>query len=632
MTGATGAVGANGTNGAAGTNGGNGATWYTGTTIPGNGTGVVNDLYLRTTNSDYYKKTGAATWVLQGNLTGATGSAGANGKNGATGSNGSNGATWYTGTTIPGNATGVVNDLYLRTTNDDYYKKTGAATWTLQGNLTGSNGIAGTNGAAGINGAIWYTGTTIPGNATGVINDLYLRTTTGDYYKKTGINTWTLQANLTGPAGVTGAAGSANINGTLNHLIKFNNATSGINSQIFDNGTKVGVGTTSPTSLFHINTDGTLSNGLRVSATTPATIGASITLEGASKTWNILATNTSAIPGANKLVFRDFTSAADRMIIDATGNVGIGISSPLAKLHVVKSGSAAATGILGQINSTGTNDYNGVEGIAQGTGRQFGIKGTASGPAGLIYDSYADYGSAAGLFLSAAGTGIMANTTGVDSLNCSGSTPRGTSGFCSTQSRGIVSNVNSTAEYQTAIVAQASSPLPYQNIGVNAYANNGTYAYGIIATATNGTDGTYAIDAYAEGTSTDDVYGIHAYAFNGGSGNAYAGYFSGDVVNSGYTQLGYSSPAIQMRKYTGTTASTQGGSVTINTGLTPSKILSVDIMVEWGTNSFLHPGYNLNPGYEFFWFGGSSIVVANSGNNSGLILSKPFKILVTYEK
>lgn len=46
--------------------------------------------------------------------------------------------------------------------------------------------------------------------------------------------------------GPTGPAGSANINGTTNYIIKFTSATTGGNSLLFDNGTAVGLGTTTP--------------------------------------------------------------------------------------------------------------------------------------------------------------------------------------------------------------------------------------------------------------------------------------------------------------------------------------------------------------------------------------------------
>jgi len=57
-----------------------------------------------------------------------------------------------------------------------------------------------------------------------------------------------------GPAGPQGPAGSANINGTTNFIVKFTGANTGGNSQIFDNGTNIGIGTAVP--AFPIQTIG----------------------------------------------------------------------------------------------------------------------------------------------------------------------------------------------------------------------------------------------------------------------------------------------------------------------------------------------------------------------------------------
>ena len=47
---------------------------------------------------------------------------------------------------------------------------------------------------------------------------MYLNTTNGNYYKKTGVSTWTLQGNLTGPAGSGGLAGNTNYILSLIHI------------------------------------------------------------------------------------------------------------------------------------------------------------------------------------------------------------------------------------------------------------------------------------------------------------------------------------------------------------------------------------------------------------------------------
>ncbi len=62
-----------------------------------------------------------------------------------------------------------------------------------------------------------------------------------------------------GTDGKDGAPGSANINGTTNYVVRFTGSTSGGNSLIYDNGTQVSIGTTSPTSgnKLEVNTIGT---------------------------------------------------------------------------------------------------------------------------------------------------------------------------------------------------------------------------------------------------------------------------------------------------------------------------------------------------------------------------------------
>lgn len=71
----------------------------------------------------------------------------------------------------------------------------------------GPQGIQGDPGVNGTDGATWFTDDGFPSGAVGEINDLYLNTFNGDYYLKTGASTWTLQGNLTGPTGPQGPAG-----------------------------------------------------------------------------------------------------------------------------------------------------------------------------------------------------------------------------------------------------------------------------------------------------------------------------------------------------------------------------------------------------------------------------------------
>lgn len=102
---------------------------------------------------------------------------------------------------------------------------------------------------------------------------------------------------------------------------------------------------------------------------------------------------------------------------------------------------------------------------------------------------------------------------------------------------------------------------------------------------------------------------------------------------NGYTKLGTTAPKIKMLKLTGTTASTDGGQVAVAHGLSPSKILSVNVQVEAPLGNFVLPGYSLAVGYDYLIsFNGYGIVVYNTLGNSSNILSKPFKVLVIYEE
>jgi hypothetical protein len=109
--------------------------------------------------------------------------------------------------------------------------------------------------------------------------------------------------------------------------------------------------------------------------------------------------------------------------------------------------------------------------------------------------------------------------------------------------------------------------------------------------------------------------------------------FGGNLINYGYTKLGSDAPAIKMKKFTGTTGSTQGSSTLISHSLTGSKIISMTALVEYATNSNIPPGYNIVAGYEYqFESNALQINLTLSSSNSANILSKSFKVLITYEE
>ncbi len=102
---------------------------------------------------------------------------------------------------------------------------------------------------------------------------------------------------------------------------------------------------------------------------------------------------------------------------------------------------------------------------------------------------------------------------------------------------------------------------------------------------------------------------------------------------NGYTMLGSSAPKIQMKKLTGTTGASQGSTVLIAHGLNSAKLLSIEVLVDYGGSSFVHHSYTESAGYQFnFYINPTNIGVVNVVGNSGNILSKQFRVLVTYEE
>jgi trimeric autotransporter adhesin len=102
---------------------------------------------------------------------------------------------------------------------------------------------------------------------------------------------------------------------------------------------------------------------------------------------------------------------------------------------------------------------------------------------------------------------------------------------------------------------------------------------------------------------------------------------------NGFTKLGNEAPAIKIKKLTGTTAATQGGTSSVTHGLDSSKILSITVFIEpeLGTliSSSIGDGFGLKLN---FVFDTTSVSLTNTGADSVNILSKPFKIMVTYEE
>lgn len=110
------------------------------------------------------------------------------------------------------------------------------------------------------------------------------------------------------------------------------------------------------------------------------------------------------------------------------------------------------------------------------------------------------------------------------------------------------------------------------------------------------------------------------------------------MVSYGFTKLGSDAPAIKLKKLTTgcTTSANSGfpsGEISLTHGITPSKILKVEALVEYTTNFWVKDGNDLF-GYEFdVYVTNTTISLRNlSGSASSEIRSKPCKVLITYEE
>jgi len=105
---------------------------------------------------------------------------------------------------------------------------------------------------------------------------------------------------------------------------------------------------------------------------------------------------------------------------------------------------------------------------------------------------------------------------------------------------------------------------------------------------------------------------------------------SGGVAVGGFTTLG-DNTAVKTKLLTGTTAATQGGVSSAAHGLTHTKIRGVQVVIEASNSFSLGAGYAAELNYQVDWFlSSTNFSLFNVPNNSSLILSKPFSVLLTY--
>jgi hypothetical protein len=139
----------------------------------------------------------------------------------------------------------------------------------------------------------------------------------------------------------------ANASGTTNYVPKFTGAATLGNSQIFDNGTNVGIGTASPSLLLQV--------GSRAGIGSDGVVSWGQALTGNNRGYLSWDTDIASVNAISNLVFRTNTSS-ERMRITSTGNVGIGTTSPSSILDVQSA--AAVVGPTLKVSNTNAGGGN----------------------------------------------------------------------------------------------------------------------------------------------------------------------------------------------------------------------------------------------------------------------------------
>jgi hypothetical protein len=431
----------------------------------------------------------------------------------------------------------------------------------------GTNGVAGTNGTNGTNGSNGATGPTGPTGATGSGGGATGAT------GPTGINgvTGATGAGATGPTGLPGAG---TVSGTINYVAKFTTITAVGNSDIFDNGTAVGIGTITPN--FSLQVNGT-------AGSTDASIQLTNSTTGTASTdgLRIRMLGDNASIGNNEAGSLSFgTDFNTRMTITSNGLAGIGTATPNAMLQVLGHGLYAGyfssdtayeyTHVLEGIY-TGTSTYDGIgvygsstptdfygfggyfvsdyvgsysSATANGTGDYFGVDASVTfGTTDAGAQLYGVYSS----------TLASAGTTFGGYFNSRGGIGTAVYGESDNALSSTISQYNSSGGAREAASIWGSMTNAQSNditIGVAAINSNysSNFPEGLFAGFDSTSPGVVAINAYGiyaanTGSATDYNTAIYADATNanssvGNAGFVYAGYFEGDVEVSGTMTAG----------------------------------------------------------------------------------------------
>jgi hypothetical protein len=400
----------------------------------------------------------------------------------------------------------------------------------------------------------------------------------------------------------------------------FNASGGGANYALITSGGNVGIGTTTPAYQLDVAGDVNLTGLLRVNGVA-GTANQVLTSNGASApTWssniggNAFTATTATWLAGGSLGTIPYQSAAGTTAQLAVGTAGYllksnGAAAPswLASVPVANGGTGATT-LTGYVKGTGTTAMT-----ASATIPAADISGNITGNAANVTGTVA---------IANGGTG---STTATAARTALGAAASGANGDITS-----LTNLTTDLSVTQGGTGASTATAARTNLGAAASgANNDITSLGALTTDITVAQG-------GTGTSTGSITGTGALTFTAGGTNqnvTLTPSTTGDLVMNGYTRLGgATAPAIKYAKYTGTTASTLYGMVSITHGLDVTKILSYSGMVNCG--GFYFPLNHADDVYliEYrtsSYISSTKIDVVSIG---GSALSKPFTVTIMYEE
>ena len=288
----------------------------------------------------YFNVTGS--WVAASSaVSGTAGTSGANGSSGSTGTSGSSGTSGSAGTAGSSGTSGYTPTNMV--SSSAQLSNGGGIAFDSNNNITVGQITA--SFAKITNLTVEY----VTSSVMIITGSNKFGDASNDKQEFTG--SVSITGSLTVNGAITGTASTASYfaglsNGTTNYVAKFTGANTIGSSSIFESGSRVGIGTSSPTAPLHISNSP--SSYILVESTAAALSGSAYHIlksnsgNGAGNYYRAILGQDAA--GTYDWGIGNFSTAKDvlafysggiteRMRIDASGSVGIGVTTPERKLH-----------------------------------------------------------------------------------------------------------------------------------------------------------------------------------------------------------------------------------------------------------------------------------------------------------